>query len=764
MCLQPDGKIIIGGVLITFNGATSRKIARLNTDGSLDVSFNTGTGADDEVWTINLQPDGKIIIGGYFMTYNGTVRNNIARLNADGSLDAGFNPGTGANGYLNTSSIQADGRIIIGGYFTNYNGTARKNIARLNMDGSLDFSFNPGAGANYEVYTNTIQTNSRILIGGIFTSYNGIGRNRISRIEGGSPLVNDDAAGAILMTVGSGCSGSTFQNVGATQSTGEPFAACQGTAGYNTVWYKFTAPSTGNIRISNDFSGGTMGSDTRLALFSATNVNDYSTFTNIACDDDNGVTIPNHSILYATGLTSGNTYYIQVDGKDATAATGTFCLTVDELTSSMISTSTACTTGQPLTLVNNNYPGWLSSTDANGKLIALINNPSGGATTSTYSSGLNINAGPVRADGVSLQKYLDRNFLINNAAVSNVNVRFFFLNSELAALQSADPGVTLANLQATRQTGNTCNNDFVAANGINSSIAQSGNGSGTGFHWIQLTTPGLSKFFLHTKKAHLPLKAFLHGAFNSSLSRHKDVNTTWAAILNAHALNQPYNVAPFNYAGTESVNAGFFTSTAGTTDITDWVLLELRDAVSPSTIITRRVAFIREDGRIVDLDGVSDVSFRNVADGNYHLLISHRNHLNIRTSTARTLNGTMGFAIPAIFDFSTAQSNAYQNPTFPGNGAMSDLGGGLFGMWGGNGNGDALVRSNGPIIQNDYLYLISTVLGGNVILILDNVYNNADLNMDGRVRASGPISQNDYLYLFTNILNGNLIKIIFRHQ
>ena len=199
-----------------------------------------------------------------------------------------------------------------------------------------------------------------------------------------------------MLTVGSGCTGSPFTNAGATQSTGEPFAACKGTAGYNTVWYKFLAPASGNVRVSTDFSGGTMGNDSRLALFSASDVNNYATFVNSACDDDNGVTVADKSIFYATGLTPGNTYYVQVDGKDGSTAAGTFCLTVDEMTSSMLSTATACAAGQPLTSVNDNYTGWLSATDVNGKLIALLNNPSGGATTSTYSNALNINAGPVR--------------------------------------------------------------------------------------------------------------------------------------------------------------------------------------------------------------------------------------------------------------------------------------------------------------------------------------------------------------------------------
>ena len=86
--------------------------------GTLDATFNSSTGANSDVETIAVQADGKIIIGGFFTSYNGTSRNRIARLNADGSLDATFNPGTGASGnssyFVQTTALQADGEIIIG--------------------------------------------------------------------------------------------------------------------------------------------------------------------------------------------------------------------------------------------------------------------------------------------------------------------------------------------------------------------------------------------------------------------------------------------------------------------------------------------------------------------------------------------------------------------------------------------------------------------------------------------------------------------------
>jgi uncharacterized delta-60 repeat protein len=190
IAVQSDGKILIGGLFTTYNGTTRNGIARLNADGSIDTGFlNTGTGVVGLLYAIALQPDGKILIGGNFSSYNGSARNRIARLNADGSLDTNFDPGTGTNNSVNTIALQPDGKILIGGYFTTYNGTARNRLARLNADGSLDTGFlNTGAGANSGVLAITRQSDGKILIGGLFTTYNGSARNRIARLNADGSL------------------------------------------------------------------------------------------------------------------------------------------------------------------------------------------------------------------------------------------------------------------------------------------------------------------------------------------------------------------------------------------------------------------------------------------------------------------------------------------------------------------------------------------------------------------------------------------------
>lgn len=186
--IQSDGKILIGGEFTSFNGVVVNYLARLNSDGSLDNTFNSGTGTNGIVYAIAVLSDGKIMIAGEFTTYNGITRNNIARLNSDGTLDTTFDPGTGANGAIRAMAIQSNGRIVIGGGFSTYNGASRIRVARVNTNGTNDTSFDPGSGAGNLVYAIAIQSDGKIVIGGAFTSYNSTTRNRIARVNANGTL------------------------------------------------------------------------------------------------------------------------------------------------------------------------------------------------------------------------------------------------------------------------------------------------------------------------------------------------------------------------------------------------------------------------------------------------------------------------------------------------------------------------------------------------------------------------------------------------
>ncbi|MEO7976677.1 T9SS type A sorting domain-containing protein [Flavobacterium sp.] len=185
IALQSDGKILIGGIFSSYTGVSRNRIARLNTDGKIDTTFDPLLGTNNAINSIVVQPDGKILIGGTFTTYNGISRNRIARLNADGTLDTTFNPGTGANNIVNAIALQTDGKILISGIFTSYNSTAKKYLVRLNSDGLLDTTFNSGTGADGPIKSIKVQLDKKILIGGggYFTSYDGILRNNIALLN-----------------------------------------------------------------------------------------------------------------------------------------------------------------------------------------------------------------------------------------------------------------------------------------------------------------------------------------------------------------------------------------------------------------------------------------------------------------------------------------------------------------------------------------------------------------------------------------------------
>jgi uncharacterized delta-60 repeat protein len=215
--LQSDGKILIGGSFTTVGGIGRSRIARLNSDGTLDNSFTTDV-FDNNVYCLALQPDGKMVVGGNFTSVGGIPRSRLARLDANGALDAGFSPSP--NQYVGAVLVQPDGKILIGGYFTMIGSTIANYTARLNPDGSLDpgFIYSPAANAaafalqtdgkilvghaygiyrvnpdgtrdstffestSYYVYTMVIRPDGKVLVGGGFQSMGGQVRNRLALV------------------------------------------------------------------------------------------------------------------------------------------------------------------------------------------------------------------------------------------------------------------------------------------------------------------------------------------------------------------------------------------------------------------------------------------------------------------------------------------------------------------------------------------------------------------------------------------------------
>jgi uncharacterized delta-60 repeat protein len=172
IAVQPDDKIVVGGQFIDYTGNTANYIIRLNSDSTIDNTFNSGIGFSAPVNAIAIQADGKILVGGQFTVYNGVNgAPYIARLHSNGTFDTGFT--SSFDFPVNCIAIQADGKILVGGQFTLYNGMdSVGRIVRLNSDGSIDTTFNyPNSGFDTDVNTIVIQPNGKMLVGGTFSSY-----------------------------------------------------------------------------------------------------------------------------------------------------------------------------------------------------------------------------------------------------------------------------------------------------------------------------------------------------------------------------------------------------------------------------------------------------------------------------------------------------------------------------------------------------------------------------------------------------------------
>jgi uncharacterized delta-60 repeat protein len=177
--------ILVGG-LFNVAGQGYANLARLNSDGSLDTTFNPGTGADGAVRTLVYQPNGQIVAGGAFTHINGSAYNRLARLNSDGSIDSGFFVGTGADNTIYNLTLQSDGTMFVGGAFTSFNGTHRLGFTRLNSDGTVDTSFldtayNQFAGLTRihfidppgTVFASGVQSDGNVMIAGSFSQVGG---------------------------------------------------------------------------------------------------------------------------------------------------------------------------------------------------------------------------------------------------------------------------------------------------------------------------------------------------------------------------------------------------------------------------------------------------------------------------------------------------------------------------------------------------------------------------------------------------------------
>jgi Domain of unknown function (DUF5122) beta-propeller len=178
------GAICVGG-FTSYNGVSYNRIAKVLYNGSISSTFSVGSGFNATTHAISSYNN--VVVGGDFTTYQGTTRNRIIRLTGTGSIDTSFSIGSGFDSTVHTITHDGamGGRILVGGIFTSYNGTSQGSITRLISNGTIDgtFSTNIGSGFNDRVRAITIQYDGKILVGGDFSTFDGNFNNAITRLN-----------------------------------------------------------------------------------------------------------------------------------------------------------------------------------------------------------------------------------------------------------------------------------------------------------------------------------------------------------------------------------------------------------------------------------------------------------------------------------------------------------------------------------------------------------------------------------------------------
>lgn len=236
---QPDGKLLVGGWFSDYAGSGIGNLVRLNPDGSLDPTFNTGgPGPNNAVVDMDLMPDGRIIIGGNFLTYNGTSAYFVARVMPNGTLDTTFDvPANSINGAVWAVALQGP-KVVTGGEFFVCSGHSYPHIARFNYNGDVDTTFNVGTGFSNNVYDIKILPDQRVLVGGAFGMFNGTFCGRLALLQPDGPI-----DGSMVIDPGFGI-GTVVKSLALTPGATKAYAA-----GYFTDYNGQPSPAIARVNL-----------------------------------------------------------------------------------------------------------------------------------------------------------------------------------------------------------------------------------------------------------------------------------------------------------------------------------------------------------------------------------------------------------------------------------------------------------------------------------------------------------------------------------
>ena len=382
---QSDGKVLIGGFFTTvgtytyptdtavYPGAPPNtplqggELARLNADGTLDQAFSTNLGAgfnDGSVRAIAVQPNGQILVGGLFSQVNGVPANHLARLNADGTLDTNFisSLGTGFNGgSVRAISVQSNGAIVIGGLFTDINGTPSNHLARVTFDGVPDTAFTGRLGTGFDGTVDAIAQDAggNLLVGGGFSTIDGAGGAALARLGGnGTPDVTFGGA-----------------DIASATPTTEVYSIVVQSSGKIVIGGHFdtidTVASKGLARLNSDGSLDTAFSAATGSGFADPN-NAYSWVHCIAQESD-GTLLVSGDFTDVNGVASGPVAHLSADGQILTGFSGTGFAQTTQFVTLSVNTVTVKTDGNAF--VGGTFTAIGSDPAANAAALIIDHKP-----------------------------------------------------------------------------------------------------------------------------------------------------------------------------------------------------------------------------------------------------------------------------------------------------------------------------------------------------------------------------------------------------
>ena len=734
--LQADGKAVVVGYFISVGGVIARRVVRLLTTGEVDPTFSTGTGPDAQVTDVALTSGGKVMIAGFFTNVNGSSAPRFARLNSNGSVDGTFVANSGADDVVYGMAVRSDDKVVITGGFRMYNGVLRQGIALVNTDGSTDTGFFTGSGVAKKVtwiarvQAIALQPDGKALVGGSFLGYNDKPASDLVRVNADGSHDPTFSTGSIdhlvevkaivvqpdgKVVVGStfGFAGSTSQGITRLTTTGAIDPTFFSGTGFNGEVRALALLPNGKILVGGAMSAYNGTPCRTVVRLNANGTLDAGFNTGLGPNAPvyaiaplpDGTVVIGGSFTAVNGTARGGLARLLADGSLEPVFPGGAGISgaVDDGNSIKVEALAALPDGRILAGGNfaqvNGVPrSCIARLLATGAVDASFD-PGYGASSNVTCFAVQPDGKVVVGGDFTGMDWISRHLLCRLNQDGSVDANYpvqWGIGAGVWALAALPDGDVLVGGEFT-ELNDVGKNRLARVNGGDVSVSVS-------------------------------VRAFLQGPYDGGTQTMTDALRS-ASLL---PVIEPYSALGYGHVaggGGASVPSTVL-ATTGNNAIVDWVVVELRSATAPATVVATRSALIQRDGDVVATDGVSPLTLY-VAPGNYHVAIRHRNHLGVMTASAVALSGTtttVNLTSPATATFGTNARTAV---------------GSTLALWPGNTNFDGQVKYTGT--SNDRDVVLTAVGGSTPTNVANNVYSGADVNLDGVVKYVGLNNDRDII-------------------